>query len=156
MIFMKRIFGVFLLCIILPAAGCFLDDNSSTGVDSANVAGTWRGTMTFTSCVPSNICQQVGFANQSAVAIMTLTQDHNDVKGTYTYEGAGIDANVSGTIVGNTLVIDGSASNPLGRVSVHLNGNVNQNMTTSTVQHQVNLTDGRSGTVGGAGTLQHQ
>lgn len=143
------------LFILLLAAGCKKND-SITGPDTANVAGTWRGTVATTSCTPADVCSSVGFSGGSAVGIMTLTQDGSKVSGTYTYEGAGIVAQVSGSVSGSNLTVDGKASNFLGKVTVHLTGIVNQNTLPSSVSHQVNLADGRSGTITGSGEFQRQ
>ena len=88
------------------------------------------------------------------MGVMTLTQDGNKVNGTYTYEGTGVTAQISGTVSGNNLVVDGNASSVLGKVTVHLTGTVNQNVMPSNVSHQVDLVDGRSGTITGTGEFR--
>jgi hypothetical protein len=88
---------------------------------------------------------------------MTITQNvpnRTQVEGTYTYEGAGIDADLEGTIGGMQLAVNGVASNPLlGSVTVRLNGTVSGNSINATVTHQVNLIDGRSADVSATGTF---
>jgi hypothetical protein len=143
------------LILFLLAAGCKKHD-SITGPDTANVAGTWRGTVAASSCTPADVCSSVGFSGGNAVGIMTLTQNGSKVNGTYTYEGAGINAEVSGSVSGSNLVVDGKASSFLGKVTVHLSGTVDQNTLPSNVSHQVNLADGRSGTIIGSGEFLRQ
>jgi len=84
---------------------------------------------------------------------MILTQDGSKVNGSYTYEGTGITADVSGSVAGNQIVLDGSVTQVLGRVTVHLNGTVLNNQMQTTVSHDVSLTDGRSGTITGSGNF---
>lgn len=142
--------GVFLICVLLLSA-CGEDSNSPSSGDNANVAGTWRATVQFTSCTPTSVCESAGFSGGSGNGVMILNQNRNDVSGTYTYEGAGIVGDVHGTIVGNNLTIDGKASQLLGNITVHLTGTVNQNVLPATVSHEIHLADGRSGTVFGNG-----
>lgn len=141
--------------LFLLTAGCNKND-SIIGPDTANVAGTWRGTITASSCTPADVCSSVGFSGGSAVGIMTLTQKGSDVSGTYTYEGAGLTAEISGSVSGSNLVVNGKASSLLGKATVHLSGTADQNTLPSNVSHQINLADGRSGTISGSGEFRRQ
>lgn len=137
------LFSAFLL-------GCNDDDGPGDGL--LDVEGTWQGTVTFSSCTPAAVCADAGFTQGTTlIAIMDLNQDRNEVEGTYTYQGAGVNAEVGGNVGANQLMIDGAANNPLGRVTVNLVGTVTSGAMNSTISHQVTLTDGRSGTVAGTG-----
>jgi hypothetical protein len=146
---------VFCVCCVLT--GCFLDDNgSSSSGNGVNVAGTWRGPVRVDSCSPSDVCSQVGFQQgQTFNAVMTLQQNGSNVNGTYTYEGANISADVSGTISSSNLTLNGTVNNPFGRATVGFAGKVNTSTMDANVTHNVTLFDGRSGTVTGSGTFTH-
>jgi hypothetical protein len=150
---MKKIAGV-ICALVLIISGCADEDEQ----DAIDISGTWNGAITFQSCSPADVCATSGFTQgTSRNAIMTLTQNvpnRTQVEGTYTYEGAGIDADLEGTIGGTQLAVNGVASNPLlGSITVRLTGNVSNNSIDATVTHQVNLNDGRSADVTGTGTF---
>lgn len=135
-------------CLLL-AAGCNTKDDSSVGV-----SGHWTATITVQSCSPSDVCSSAGFTpGQTVIAIMDLHQSGNRVEGTYTYQGLGINATVSGNLADTQLVLDGEAQHPLGRATVHFTGTVSDSGIASNVSHNINLIDGRSGTVGGSGNF---
>jgi hypothetical protein len=151
---MKIITGV-CICLILIAAGCADEDDAQDAID---VAGTWNATIVSQSCTPSDVCADAGFTQGTSLnAIMTLTQNvpnRTQVEGSYTYQGAGISADLEGTIGGNQLSVNGAASVPfLGSITVRLNGSVSGNSIDATVNHQINLDDGRSADVTGTGTF---
>jgi hypothetical protein len=142
------------LSLIVALAGCSTDNKNE---DAQDISGTWRAAVTFQSCAPADVCSATGFTQGSTLnAVMTLGQsmpNRSEVEGSYTYEGAGISADVQGSIGGNQLVLDGGASNILGNITVHLAGNISGNVMNATVTHQINLGDGRSGNVTGTGTF---
>ncbi len=113
--------------------------------------------VTFQSCSPADVCSDTGFTQGSTLnAVMPLSQsmpNRTEVQGTYTYEGAGIAADLEGSLGGNQLILDGAATNPLGSITVRFAGNVSGNVIAATVTHQINLLDGRSGNVSGTGTF---
>lgn len=84
---------------------------------------------------------------------MDLRQNGNRVEGTYTYQGLGINATVSGNLVDTMLVLTGEAQHPLGRASVRLTGTVSNSGIASNVTHNISVIDGRSGTVSGSGNF---
>jgi hypothetical protein len=128
--------------------------NNETNQNGVDVTGTWRAQLAVDSCSPSDLCSSIGFKTGStANAVMVLSQNGSKVQGTYTYEGTGITADVSGSVAGNQIVLDGSVSQVLGRVTVHLNGTVLNNQMQTTVSHEVSLADGRSGTITGSGNF---
>jgi hypothetical protein len=142
--------------IVCVFALLFSSCNNDNGSDnnSMNVSGTWRAQLTVDTCSPSDLCSQTGLvADSTATAIMTLDQNGTKVNGTYTYEGTGISADVSGNIAGNQLVLDGSVTQLLGKVTVHLEGTVLNNQMQSSVSHNVTLNDGRSGSITGSGNF---
>jgi len=151
--------SLFKLTLILAAcsviAGCFLDDNGSSNSNGeVNVAGTWTGPVKVNSCSPSDVCNQAGFQQgQTFNAVLTLQQNGSNVNGKYTCQGANISADVSGTISGSNLTLNGTVNNPFGRATVAFAGKVNNSSMDSTVSHDVTLFDGRSGTVSGSGTF---
>jgi hypothetical protein len=151
--YMKRILFLLLITPIL-FAGCNDDGNDN---DALDVSGTWRAPVTFQSCSPADVCSAAGFtAGSSANAILVIMQSSSNrrqLDGSYTYEGAGITAAIDGEIAGNQLSMDGSASNLFGTITVNVGGQVSGNTLNATVMHQINLTDGRSGTVSGTGTF---
>ena len=127
------------------------NDNGSSD-NNVNVAGTWRSNVTFQSCSPADVCAAAGFtAGRMQAAVMTLTQDGSKLNGTYTYQGAPVSADITGNVNGNQVTLDGTASNILGSVTVHLTGTVNNNVMDSNISHNVNLIDGRSGAVTATG-----
>ncbi|HSE41157.1 MAG TPA: hypothetical protein VLH08_10380 [Acidobacteriota bacterium] len=151
---MKKISGVCMF-LALFISGCADENDRQNAID---VSGTWRSAVTFTSCSPADVCSAAGFdQGTSQNAVMNLSQndpDETQVEGTYTYEGAGIAANIEGTIGGMQLTVNGAASNPLlGSITVRLTGTVSGNSLNATVTHQINLTDGRSADVSGTGTF---
>lgn len=135
---------------LLLAAGCNTKDDSS----GINVAGRWTANITVQSCSPSDVCSSAGFTpGQTVIAIMDLRQNGNRVDGTYTYQGLGINANVSGDLADTMLVLTGEAQHPLGRASVRLTGTVSDSGIASNVSHNISLIDARSATVGGSGNF---
>lgn len=142
------------LAVIVSLAGCSTDNKNQ---DAPDISGTWRAAVTFQSCSPADVCSATGFTQGSTLnAVMVLSQsmpNRSAVEGNYTYEGAGISADVQGSVGGNQLVIDGSAGNILGTITVHLAGNISGNVMNATITHQINLVDGRSGNVSGTGTF---
>jgi hypothetical protein len=136
-----------LVVLTILFAGCTSNNNSGNG--SLDVSGLWLAPVSFVSCSPTDVCTTAGFvAGSTANARMNLSQSGNNVSGTYTYDGAGISADVSGNAGGNQVVLDGTASNPFGRVTVHLVGIVsNNNRMQTNISHQILLIDGRGGTV---------
>lgn len=146
-----------LLMLLLPLAWLTSCDHASnqTGSDGVSVEGTWTASVTFQTCTPAAVCTAAGFApGLSRTAVMMLNQEGDSVQGTYTYQGAGIEANVSGHVNGNQLLsLQGAASNPIGSVTVHLSGTVNGSQMAAGVSHEITLIDGRSGTVTGTGTF---
>ena len=144
------------LFLALATYGCWPFDNNDngTGTSSVDVSGTWHSAMMVETCTPANTCKAAGFTpGQSANATMVLTQNGSNVKGTYTYDGAGINADVSGQVSGNQLTLNGDASNPFGQVTVDLTGTVANSQIAANVSHNISLIDGRSGTVTGSGTF---
>jgi hypothetical protein len=140
---------VFLLFLLF--SGCNNDNTNSSGVD---VSGTWRAQMAVETCTPADLCSATGLNVGTMVnAVMTLSQNESKVQGTYTYQGAGISSDVSGTVVGNQIVLDGAVTQLLGRITVHLIGTVLNNQMQTTVSHDVTLTDGRSGRITGSGNF---
>jgi len=136
--------------LVLLVAGCDMNDDAS----SFNVAGHWIATITVQSCSPADVCSSIGFASgQTVIAIMDLRQSGNRVEGTYTYQGLGINANVSGDLGDTQLVLNGEAQHPLGRATVHLTGTVSDSGIASTVSHNISVIDGRSGTISGSGNF---
>jgi len=128
---------------------CSNDNGTGNNVD---VSGTWRSTVTFQTCSPADVCAAAGFtAGRMQSAVMTLTQNGNKLQGTYTYQGAPVSADITGNVNGNQVTLDGTASNILGSVTVHLTGTVNNNVMDSNVSHNVSLIDGRSGAVTATG-----
>jgi hypothetical protein len=151
---MKKISGVCIL-LALIISGCADDNDRQNAID---ISGTWRSTVTFQSCSPADVCSAAGFDQGTTQnAVMNLSQDEPDetrVEGTYTYEGAGIAADIEGTIGGMQLTVNGAASNPLiGSITVRLTGTVSGNSMNATITHQINLVDGRSADVTAAGTF---
>jgi hypothetical protein len=144
-----RVSFKWLFLFLLLAAGCDTKNDSSV-----NVAGHWTATITVQSCSPSDVCTTAGFTpGQTVLAIMDLRQSGNRVDGTYTYQGLGINATVSGNLADTMLVLNGEAQHPLGRASVHLTGTVSDSGIASNVSHNISVIDGRSGTVGGTGNF---
>ena len=141
-----------IICLfVLLFASCNSDNSSSNGVD---VTGTWRAQLSVQSCSPSDLCSSLKLTGGStANAVMSLSQNGSKVQGTYTYEGTGISADVSGNVAGNQIVLDGSVTQALGRVTVHLVGTVLNNQMQTNVSHDVSLIDGRSGTITGSGNF---
>jgi hypothetical protein len=151
---MKKISGVCVL-FALFISGCADENDRQNAID---VSGTWRSAVTFQSCAPSDVCSAAGFDQGSTQnAVMNLSQNEPDetrVEGTYTYEGAGIAADVEGTIGGMQLTLNGAASNPLiGTITVRVSGTVSENSMNATITHQINLIDGRAADVSGTGTF---
>src|SRR5262245_6395052 len=142
------------LAVIVSLAGCTKDNNDENAPD---VRGTWRAAVTFQSCAPEDVCSATGFTQGSTLnAVMVLGQsmpNQSEVEGNYTYEGAGISADVQGSVGENQLVLDGGASNILGNITVHVAGNFSGNVMNAIITHQINLADGRSGNVTGSGTF---
>lgn len=138
---------------LLSMGGCPLMDDDNNGTASVNVTGTWKAPVSIQTCSPQSTCDDAGFTQgQSANATMVLNQDGSNVRGTYTYDGSGVTANVSGEVAGNQLTLNGDARNPLGRVTVKLTGTVSERIN-SNVSHSVRLADGRSADVTGAGNF---
>lgn len=139
--------------VILFLVGC-TKQNEENAID---VSGTWRAAVTFQSCTPADVCSDTGFTQGSTLnAVMPLSQsvpNRTEVQGTYSYEGAGIAADLEGSVGGNQLALNGAATNLLGTITVGFAGNVSGNVMTATVTHQINLLDGRSGNVSGTGTF---
>jgi hypothetical protein len=130
---------------------CNNDSGTNNGVD---VTGTWRAQLAVNSCSPSDLCASTGLLpGATATAVMTLSQDGSKVNGTYTYEGTGISAEVSGSVAGNQIMLDGEVTEPIGKVTVHLTGTVLNNQMQASVSHDVKLNDGRSGTITGSGNF---
>lgn len=130
---------------------CNNDNDNPSGID---ISGNWQAQMSVQTCTPTDLCQSIGLLpGANATAQMTLSQNGTHLTGTYTYTGAGISADVSGDIAGNQVVLDGTANHPLGHITVHLVGTVQNNQIVSTVTHQVSLVDGRSGSISGNGTF---
>ena len=151
---MKRFVGI-CLCLVFVMAGCANEEDS---IDAIDITGTWNGSIVFQSCAPSDVCAETGFTQGlSRNATMTLTQgepNRTQVEGDYTYDGAGISADLEGTIGNNQLSVSGIASVPfIGSVTVRLTGTVSGDSMNVIVNHQINLTDGRSADVIGTGTL---
>jgi hypothetical protein len=146
--FMRKLLLIPILLLCLAAC----DQDGSTG--DVDVSGRWTSIIAIQSCTPDSVCSSVGFqTGQSAVAIMNLDQNGNTVEGTYTYEGAGMNAQVEGRVAGNELTLDGQLQHLLGRITVHLVGTVSDNQINAQVPHDVSLIDGRSGTITGAGNF---
>ncbi len=144
-----RVSFKWLFVFLLLAAGCNTKDDSPV-----DVSGHWTATITVQSCSPGDVCSSIGFTpGQTVIAIMDLRQNGNRVEGTYTYQGLGINATVSGNLADTMLVLNGEAQHPLGRASVHLTGTVSNSGIASNVSHNISVIDGRSGTVGGSGNF---
>ena len=133
-------------------SGCIFDDDSNSGNAGVNIAGTWRATVQVENCSPADVCEDAGFERGSTVtAVMVLRQDGTKVEGTYTYSGAGLDADVEGSVRDNHLVLNGDVQNPLGSATVDVVAFASDNLIEAAVSHNVRLFDGRSGTVSGSG-----
>ena len=133
-------------------SGCIFGDDDDTGTAGVNVTGTWHATMQVENCTPTDVCEDAGFEpGTTGTAVMVLRQDGTKVEGTYTYSGAGIDADIEGTVTDNHLVLNGEVQNPFGRASVNLVGFASDSLIDAAVSHNVRLFDGRSGTVSGSG-----
>ena len=149
---MRKVF--ICLAVVVALAGCTKDNNDGNAPD---ISGTWRAAVTFQTCSPEDVCSATGFTQGSTLnAVMPLGQsmpNQSEVEGTYTYEGSGISADVQGSVGGTQIVLDGSASNILGNITVHLAGSISGNVMNATITHQINLIDGRSGNVTGSGTF---
>ncbi len=144
-----KLFLVF--CLTSGLSGCFFDDEGS-GNSSINVAGTWRASVIVESCAPQDVCISAGFEQgRTFNAVMNLRQDGSNVEGAYTYEGSGINADVSGRISGQQLTLNGNVQNPFGRATVNLVAASSGSILDAAVSHNVTLFDGRSGTVNGSG-----
>jgi len=132
-------------------SGCIFGDEDS-GPAGVNIAGTWRATVQVENCSPADVCEDAGFVRGTTVnAVMVLRQDGTKVEGTYTYEGAGVDADVEGTVRDNHLVLNGDIQDPFGSVTVDLVAFASESVIDAAVSHNVRLFDGRSGTVTGSG-----
>lgn len=148
-----------LISILLVFAALLLSacNNDSNNPGDTDLTGLWRAAVAFSSCTPAAVCAAAGFsAGSTANSVMNLAQSGNDVNGTYTYEGAGITANVSGNAGADQVLLDGSASNPFGTITVRLQGTVSNNTIQANVSHQISLLDGREGTVLGSGIFTKQ
>jgi hypothetical protein len=154
MIRMKQLvtFIPLILLFSLLQTACQNDENNDL-----DLTGLWRAAIAFSSCTPSDVCVAAGFqAGSTANAVMNLAQSGNNVNGTYTYEGAGITANVTGSFGGSQLLLDGGATNPFGQITVRLTGTVSNNTIQANVTHQISLIDGREGSVIGSGMFAKQ
>ncbi len=149
----NRLFNLaFLVCVLAFFAGCN-NDEAPSGID---ISGNWQSQVAVQNCSPTDLCRSLGLLpGANATAIMILTQSGMHVEGTYTYSGAGVSADISGQIAGNQVVLDGAATQPLGRITVHLTGTAENNQIAATVSHDVSLIDGRSGSISGEGTFTH-
>jgi hypothetical protein len=154
MILMRKVSLIKLFVVLIFTAllsGCFFGDEDS-GTAGVNIAGTWRATVQVENCSPADVCDDAGFEPGTTVsAVMVLRQDGTKVEGTYTYTGAGLDADVEGTVTDSHLVLNGEVQNPFGRASVDLVGFASDSVIDAAVSHNVTLFDGRSGTVSGSG-----
>ena len=152
---MRKVSWIKLLFLSLAffATSCFFEDNdNSTGTTPFNVEGTWHAQVIVQACTPSNVCDAAGFTSGGTVnATMTLRQNGTNVEGTFTYEGSGINSDVSGDIEGDQLFLNGSVTNPLGRATVRFVGTISGATIRAVISHDVNLIDGRSGTISGSG-----
>lgn len=150
---LRSFIPLFIFAVLLLSA-CRNDSSNSGDTD---LTGLWRAGVLFSSCTPSAVCAAAGFqADATANAVMNLAQDGNNVNGTYTYEGIGISATISGNAGGDQVLLDGAATNPFGRVTVRLQGTVSSNTIQANVSHQISLIDGREGTVLGSGMFTKQ
>ncbi len=144
----KRFF-VFGFTLVLSA--CIFEDDES-GSAGVNIAGTWRASVQVENCSPTDVCEDAGFQRGTTVnAVMVLRQDGTKVEGSYTYSGAGIDADVKGSVRDNHLVLNGDVQNPLGRATVDLVAFASDSVIEAAVSHNVRLFDGRTGTITGSG-----
>lgn len=155
---MKQLGSCILMFFIFAAllfSACQNDTNNPSDTD---LTGLWRAAVAFSSCTPAAVCAAAGFqAGSSQNAVMNLAQSGNNVNGTYTYEGAGISANISGNAGGTEVLLDGSAANLFGRITVRVQGTISGNTTIqANVSHQISLLDGREGTVLGSGMFTRQ
>lgn len=149
---MRRLLLFTLILAAFALAGC--NNDNSQGNAQVNVQGTWHAPVSVLTCSPDSTCSAAGFvAGKTYNATMTLTQNGSSVKGTYTYDGAPVNADVSGQVSGNQLTISGDVSNIFGKVTVDLTGTVSNNQIDSNIAHDVNLSDGRSGHVTASGTF---
>ena len=151
---MRKVSLIKLVTIIgfaLAFSGCIFDDDdeSTSGI---NVEGRWTATVRVDNCAPLDVCRPVGFeSGETFTAVMTLSQDGDRVEGTYTYQGAGISADVEGRITDTQLTLSGDVQNPFGTATVGFVGHVSGNLIDAAISHDVRLFDGRQGTVSGSG-----
>jgi hypothetical protein len=137
------------LALLFP--GCDSDKHSRSNVD---VSGTWHAQFAVESCKPAYFCSATGMTlGATGNAVLTLSQSGNKVQGTYTYQTASIKSDVSGTVTGNRVVLDGSVTKEMGRIKVHLTGTVLKNQMQSTATYDVTLADGQSGRITGSGNF---
>ena len=155
---MRKVSLIKLITIIgiaLVISGCIFDedgDNDSTS--GLNVAGTWTATVSVDNCQPLDVCRPVGFeTGETFTAVMNLSQNGDDVEGTYTYQGAGISADVEGHVTDTQLILNGDVQNPFGTATVALVGHVSNGVIDAAISHNVRLFDGRQGTVSGSGNF---
>jgi hypothetical protein len=142
---------IIVLCFSLVTFGCIFDEDGGSGTGS-NIAGTWNANVQVETCTPTDVCNAAGFRQgETFHAVMVLRQDGNDVEGTYTYQGTGINADIEGRINDDHLVLNGNVQHPLGRATVGLVGVVSGSVIEAALSHNVTIFDGRSGTVGGSG-----
>ena len=142
------------IIVLIGCALLFACNNDSEPLDVADVQGTWTGTVTFTSCDPASVCAETGFsAGLTRNATLTLNQDRNVLEGTYTYDGAGINAPVEGRTGSNVVSINGLATTTAGSITVNISGTVSSNIMQVNITHQVNLNDSRAANVTGTATF---
>ena len=139
---------------LLSLSGCFFDDNNSGDNDpnALNVAGNWQATVHVDNCTPAAVCSAYGFQQGLTVtAVMNLSQNGSNVQGTYSYQGAPINAEVTGRVTGSQLTLNGVVNDILGRATVSFVGAVSGNVIDAAVSHEVSVTGGPTGNVNGSG-----
>ena len=152
---MKAFIPKALLALIL---GCVLsgcgDDSPSPG-SNADVGGSWQSAVTIQSCTPASVCSSLGFPTGTAGATMVLDQLNNRVQGTFNYNNTSINASITGVVDGNILAVTGTAISNTGQITIRLSGVVSGGIIHATVQHNLTLIDGETGTASGMGDFTH-
>lgn len=147
-----RIYSISILFIAaMLLSGCSSNNNND---NVADIAGTWRASVSITSCSPIDVCADIGFASGLSVnATLVITQNRSELNGTYAYDNTPIAVPVSGRVGDAAVSLAGVASQSIGSVTVNLSGNVSGNTMTIAVTHQVTLNDNRSANIVGSGTF---
>lgn len=135
----------------LLLAGCH---GRSDTLNLIDVSGTWRGSITVTSCEPADACITAGLPQgKSLTTTVILTQDRQVIDGTYAYEDPVVNAPVEGRVGGNQITMNGVVQSNGKSTTVNADGTVSGNVMTLTVTHQFTLSSGNAANVTGSGSL---